>query len=186
MRTTQQIKQGAFALFALCLVLLPGCSNLLSRTGPPPAPVTTPSPPATARTEPEPGEGEKVHQVGEASWYGPHHQGKETANGDVFDQNKLTAASPTLPLGAQATVTNLETGKSVKVIVNDRGPYVKGRKIDLSRAAAHKIGVTKQGVAKVKITATVPRKTKHTLARRRAHPDARIAQNASTRSLSQP
>jgi peptidoglycan lytic transglycosylase len=96
-----------------------------------------------------------VEQVGEASWYGKFHQGRKTANGERFDQKKLTAAHPTLPLGIEAKVTNLETGKSVDVIINDRGPYVKGRDLDLSKAAAQKIGVTEDGTAPVKIEAAV-------------------------------
>jgi rare lipoprotein A len=99
----------------------------------------------------------KVEQVGKASWYGPAHQGKETASGETFDQNKLTAAHPTLPLGTKAVVTNLKTGKSVAVTITDRSPSGKGRKIDLSRAAAQKIGMEKAGVAKVKIE-TKPRR----------------------------
>ncbi len=96
-----------------------------------------------------------VEQVGEASWYGKFHQGKKTASGKRFNQNALTAAHPSLPLGTEATVTNLETGKSVDVIINDRGPYVKGRDIDLSKAAAQQLGVTKDGAAPVKIEAVV-------------------------------
>ena len=72
-----------------------------------------------------------------------------------------------MPLGAKAVVTNLETGKSVAVTINDRGPYVKGREIDLSRAAAQKIGMTKKGVAKVKIEAKPRRKPAKKVTRRR-------------------
>jgi rare lipoprotein A len=96
-----------------------------------------------------------VEQTGEASWYGKFHHGRKTANGERFDQNKLTAAHPTLPLGTEAKVTNLENGKSVDVIINDRGPYVKGRDIDLSKAAAQQLGVTADGAAPVKIDAAV-------------------------------
>jgi len=94
-----------------------------------------------------------VKQVGNASWYGAAQNGKETASGDIFDPNALTAAHRTLPLGSKAVVTNLATGKAVNVTINDRGPYAKGRKIDLSRAAAKKIGISKEGVTKVKIEA---------------------------------
>jgi rare lipoprotein A (peptidoglycan hydrolase) len=96
-----------------------------------------------------------IEQVGEASFYGPGFQGKKTATGEKFDQNDRTAAHPTLPLGTQATVTNLETGDSVEVKINDRGPYVKGRDIDLSKGAAKELGMTKDGVAPVKIEAEV-------------------------------
>jgi rare lipoprotein A len=96
-----------------------------------------------------------VEQTGEASWYGKIHHGQKTAVGQRFDQNQLTAAHPTLPLGTKATVTNLETGTSVDVIITDRGPYVKGRDIDLSKAAAERLGVTKHGAAAVRIDAVV-------------------------------
>jgi rare lipoprotein A len=97
-----------------------------------------------------------VEQTGEASFYGPGFHGKKTATGEKFDQNKNTAAHPTLPLGTEATVTNLDTGASVDVKINDRGPYVKGRDIDLSKGAAKELGMTKDGVAPVKIEAKVP------------------------------
>ena len=96
-----------------------------------------------------------VEQVGEASFYGHGFHGKKTASGEKFDQNDLTAAHPTLPLGTNATVTNLDTGDSVEVKINDRGPYVKGRDIDLSKGAAKELGMTKDGVAPVKIEAEV-------------------------------
>lgn len=96
-----------------------------------------------------------IEQRGEASYYGPGFQGKKTATGEKFDQNERTAAHPALPLGTKATVTNLENGKSVDVKINDRGPYVKGRDIDLSKSAAKDLGMTKDGVAPVKIEAEV-------------------------------
>jgi rare lipoprotein A len=92
-------------------------------------------------------------EVGEASWYGPGFQGNETANGETFDQNKMTAAHPSLPLGTKADVTNLENGKKVEVKINDRGPYAEDRAIDLSRAAAKKLDMEEDGTAKVKIEA---------------------------------
>ncbi len=99
-----------------------------------------------------------IEQLGEASYYGKNFHGKKTANGETFSQNKLTAAHPALPLGTEAKVTNLKTGKEVKVEINDRGPYVKGRDLDLSKAAAKKIGMEKEGIAPVKIEAKVPPK----------------------------
>ena len=97
-----------------------------------------------------------IEQVGEASWYGKGFHGKKTASGEKFDQNDKTAAHPTLPLGTEATVTNLETGKSVDVEINDRGPYTKGRDIDLSKEAAEEIGMKKDGAVPVKVEAKVP------------------------------
>lgn len=131
---------------AILPLLLPSCALPIARQETPP-PLEAPQ---VKEEVPNP-EGPKVEQVGNASWYGPAQDGKETASGETFDQKKLTAAHRTLPLGTKAVVTNLETGKSVEVTINDRGPYVKGRKIDLSHAAAQKIGMSKTGVAKVKI-----------------------------------
>jgi rare lipoprotein A len=96
----------------------------------------------------------KFIENGTASWYGPGFHGKETASGERYNQNDLTAAHKKLPLGSEATVTNIETGKSVEVEINDRGPYVPGRKIDLSKEAARRIGVIEDGTAKVRIEAT--------------------------------
>ena len=90
-------------------------------------------------------------EVGEASWYGPGFQGKETANGETYDQKEMTAAHPTLPMGTKAKVTNLENGKKVDVRINDRGPYADDRVIDLSGAAAKKIDMKGDGTAQVKI-----------------------------------
>jgi len=93
-------------------------------------------------------------QIGMASWYGAQFAGRPTASGTIFDQWGLTAAHRKLPLGAEVTVTNLENGKSVTVVVDDRGPYVKGRIIDLSRGAARKLGMVAQGVVRVRVEAT--------------------------------
>jgi len=127
-------------------VLVAGCTLLIDRRERPPSPMM-PQPLEKVAIP----EGPKVEQVGNASWYGSAQDGKETANGEAFDPNALTAAHPTLPMGTEAVVTNLKTGKSVTVRINDRGPYKKNRKIDLSRAAAQQIGMGKQGVTKVKI-----------------------------------
>ncbi len=97
-------------------------------------------------------------EIGIASWYGRWHQGRLTASGQPFDMNKLTAAHPTLPLNTRARVTNMENGKSIEVRVNDRGPYVKGRAIDLSAKAAEKLGMMKQGLSVVRIE-VLPRQT---------------------------
>jgi rare lipoprotein A len=93
----------------------------------------------------------RLVSTGRASWYGPGFRGRKTASGDIFDDSKLTAAHKTLPLGTIAKVTNLSNGKSVKVEINDRGPYVDGRIVDLSQAAAHALGMVDRGVAHVKI-----------------------------------
>jgi rare lipoprotein A len=87
-----------------------------------------------------------------ASWYGPGYEGRRTASGDKFDPKHFSAASKTLPLGSIVRVTNLRNGRSVDVIINDRGPVAPGRSIDLSRAAAQQIGLTKNGIGQVKLT----------------------------------
>ncbi|MFW5712579.1 MAG: septal ring lytic transglycosylase RlpA family protein [Spirochaetota bacterium] len=90
-------------------------------------------------------------ETGYASWYGGKFQGRQTASGETFDTNQLTAAHKTLPFGTVVEVTNLDTGKSVQVRINDRGPFVEGRIIDLSRKAATEIGMMGTGIAPVKV-----------------------------------
>ncbi len=82
---------------------------------------------------------------------GTEPAGRPTASGEAYDPNDLTAASRTLPLGSTVEVTNPSNGRSVKVRINDRGPYVRGRSIDLSKRAAEEIGLTEKGVGRVKI-----------------------------------
>jgi rare lipoprotein A (peptidoglycan hydrolase) len=87
-----------------------------------------------------------------ASWYGPGFNGQRTSSGEIFQVNRLTAASRTLPIGSQMRVTNLNNGRSVVVRINDHGPYVHGRGIDLSEGAARQIGLMRTGVARVRLT----------------------------------
>lgn len=107
-----------------------------------------------------------------ASWYGPGFDGQRTSSGEIFRENSLTAASRTLPLGSEERVTNLTNGKSVVVRINDRGPYVHGRGIDLSEGAARDIGLTRKGVARVRLTSLdepPPRKRSRRVRVRRTH-----------------
>lgn len=90
-------------------------------------------------------------RVGVASWYGPGFHGRRTANGEVFDKNRLSAAHPTLPLPSVVRVTNLRNGRAKLLRVNDRGPFVGDRVIDLSEAAARELGFEQHGVAKVRV-----------------------------------
>ncbi len=90
-------------------------------------------------------------ETGIASWYGPNFHGKPTANGETFDQNLMTAAHRTLPLPSSVRVTNLENGRTVVLRVNDRGPFARGRIIDVSRRAAQLLGFEKNGTAKVRV-----------------------------------
>lgn len=90
-------------------------------------------------------------QTGKASYYHDSLHGRKTASGAAYNKNALSAAHKSLPLGSTVRVTSSRTGKSVVVKINDRGPFVKGRVIDLSRAAASRIGLIKAGVGKVKV-----------------------------------
>ena len=91
------------------------------------------------------------YQVGKASWYGPHFQGKETASGETFDMYDLTAAHRTLPLGSLVRVTNLKNGNQVTVRINDRGPVYRSRVIDLSYKAAKVLGMKGAGIQTVRL-----------------------------------
>jgi rare lipoprotein A len=99
---------------------------------------------------PEPSQ-PSVVETGLASWYGPRFHGKLTASGEVFNQERLTAAHRTLPWGSRVKVTNLANGKSVEVRINDRGPFAQGRIIDVSRAAARALGMVRAGITAVEI-----------------------------------
>lgn len=101
----------------------------------------------------------KKLQRGMASWYGSNHQGKRTANGEKFNMNALTAAHKTLPMGSMVKVKSLTSGKSVTVRINDRGPFARGRIIDVSKAAAQKLGFLSRGTDRVEINViSSPRK----------------------------
>ncbi len=121
------------------------------------APNPPPLPPPPPPVQPAPPVAETPHEVGKpkvttASFYSPALQGHPTTSGEIYNEHALTAASRTLPIGTHAKVTNLKTGKSVVVRINDHGPFVKGRGMDLSRDAAKRIGIDHRGVAKVRIT----------------------------------
>lgn len=90
-------------------------------------------------------------QIGIASYYGKKFHKKRTANGEIFNMYKVSAAHKSYPLGTKVRVTNLENGKSIKLAINDRGPFVKGRIIDLSYKAARKLDFVNQGTVKVRI-----------------------------------
>ena len=102
-------------------------------------------------SNPAMGKGHHALQKGMASWYGGRFSHRRTSSGSLFNKASLTAAHPTAPLGSKLLVTSEDTGRSVVVTVNDRGPYSRGRIIDLSQAAAAKIGMLGSGVAHVKI-----------------------------------
>jgi peptidoglycan lytic transglycosylase len=114
----------------------------------PPFPETEQSPPIAKIPAPSQS---AMMEIGLASWYGSRHHGKRTASGEVFNQDKFTAAHRTLPWGSKVKVTNLANGNSVEVRINDRGPFAKGRIIDVSRAAARALGIVGQGITTVRI-----------------------------------
>ncbi|MBX5482139.1 MAG: septal ring lytic transglycosylase RlpA family protein [Myxococcaceae bacterium] len=105
------------------------------------------------RREPSPRD---VLGEGLASWYGPGFDGKRTASGERFDEDALTAAHRTLPFGTCVVVHNLDTGAKVAVRINDRGPYAKGRVLDVSKAAAKHLGMLDAGVAHVRLHPCTP------------------------------
>lgn len=90
-------------------------------------------------------------QEGIASWYGERFQGRPTASGEPYDMRAMTAAHPTLSFGTRIRVTHLENGRSVTVRINDRGPFIEGRIVDLSRRAAEELGIIREGVAPVRV-----------------------------------
>jgi rare lipoprotein A len=164
----------AAACAALLLMLaLAGCHHKTqaSYTPPPPpayeaparsnrpdtgrAAASTTRPAAPALTAPQPSaEGRPISsEVGLASWYGPPYANRKGADGTVYDQNAMTAAHRTLPMGSVVRVTNLANGQSVLVKITDRGPFVDGRILDLSLAAAKAIDVYRPGTAKVRVEA---------------------------------
>jgi rare lipoprotein A len=133
---TQPFLSRALFWFRYFFLLLP----LLAACLVPPSRVKLPSAPDTS-----------LRQTGIASWYGPGFHGKPTASGTIYDQNDLTAAHQTLPLGSRVMVTNLNNGSSTEVIINDRGPFAKGRIIDLSYAAGSSLGMITPGTIPVRL-----------------------------------
>ena len=98
-----------------------------------------------------PADSRAAAQCGKASWYGERFHGRKTANGERFDMHGMSAAHRTLPFGTKVRVRNLKNGRSVVLRVNDRGPFARGRVIDVSKAAASKLGFIRAGTARVKV-----------------------------------
>jgi rare lipoprotein A len=137
-------------IVALCAALttlagLSGCYSVPEEVPAPPPVVAPPVLPVSLPAPPKP-----KQEV--ASWYGPRFNGHKTTTGERYNENAMTAASKTLPLGSHVVVTNPQNGHSVEVRINDRGPHVPGRTLDLSKRAAQKLGITKKGVARVEVT----------------------------------
>lgn len=131
----------------LTILLIAGMMSCASR----PLPADKAALLATPSPSPAPVPGRIYRETGIASWYGKEFHGRKTANGETFDMYGLSAAHRTLPLGTEIRVTNLDNYKSIKVRVNDRGPYARNRVLDLSYAAAKELGFVAQGTARVKI-----------------------------------
>lgn len=167
------------SLFAACaasalLAIVAGCAHKRPQVAytPPPPPATTPQPSAPAEApapvSPPAPVGKPTGAVsideqfvethapiysetGTASWYGPPYHNREGANGEVYNQNHISAAHRTLPMGSLIKVTNLRTGQTAVMHVTDRGPFVQGRILDLSMAAAKAVGVWGPGTAQVRV-----------------------------------
>jgi rare lipoprotein A len=157
------------AACALSLLALAGCAREAERPAPPPAPAGSPVVEGAPREEPRAkygnppfyevggrryvvlGSAAGYVEQGIASWYGPDFHGGRTATGETYDMHAMTGAHPTLPLPTWVRVTNLENGRSVVVRLNDRGPFARGRIIDLSRAAAEALDMVRAGTARVEV-----------------------------------
>ena len=126
---------GGGAIQAATILFVAGCSL----------------PPLSSWHPSSPSRGGHYAEVGTASWYGPGFTGNRTSSGEIYDLGDMTAAHQTLPLGTRLVVTNLDNGRSIEVRVNDRGPFAKGRIIDLSYAAARELALVGPGTAQVRV-----------------------------------
>jgi rare lipoprotein A len=161
------IRPRTLVSWAVALALS-GCA-----TGP--ALVKAPPPEMPApRPAPEPKVGPRPVETGKASWYGKAHHGQTTSSGEVYDMNALTAAHRSLPLGTRVLVTNVQNGRTVEVRINDRGPFIRGRILDLSYAAARELGALSDGAFRVKLQVL----SEPTGARTDSSPPARTAAGA--------
>jgi rare lipoprotein A len=163
-------QSGVVSAILLSSILLTGCSNhkQAHATVPPPPPVSEPASQTTATTQPPakvivppPSEDDALLalanakaisvETGLASWYGGPYHNRRGSNGEIYNMHAMTAAHRTLPLGSIVRVTNVKTGHAAMVKITDRGPFVEGRILDLSQAAASKVDVLQPGVAMVRI-----------------------------------
>jgi rare lipoprotein A len=145
----------AVLLAITAVLLLAGCGArqpVRAHVPAPPPPIDQePAPAATPPPAPQPQPAPAYVETGLASWYGPPYHNRRASNGEVYDMHAMTAAHRTLPLGTRVRVTNVETGHSAVVRINDRGPFVGGRVIDLSLAAAKAVDVWRPGTAMVRL-----------------------------------
>ncbi|MFI5102027.1 MAG: septal ring lytic transglycosylase RlpA family protein [Terriglobales bacterium] len=148
-------------LLLLVIALLSACGHKRTQAQVPPAPSLPQEKPAATAPPATAGEGEKIEvpagakaifeETGMASWYGAPYHNRRGSNGEIYDMNAMTAAHLTLPLGSIVRVTNVKTGNSAVVRITDRGPFVEGRIVDLSLAAAKALDVYLPGTAKVRL-----------------------------------
>jgi rare lipoprotein A len=141
-----------FALFFLLALTAAGCAHRHPRAGRPVPPAPAPSPaPSREPAARAPAGPLKLIEEGIASWYGVPYHGRRASNGEIYDMHKLTAAHRTLPFETMVRVTNLKNGKQTQVRITDRGPFVEGRILDLSLAAAREIEMVADGIARVRL-----------------------------------
>ncbi|HKW67928.1 MAG TPA: septal ring lytic transglycosylase RlpA family protein [Terriglobales bacterium] len=155
------ISRTSVLLLLAGALLLSGCSRRSARVSVPPPPSIPENPPPAAtsstpsvpsQTAPAPAIGQPIFvETGIASWYGPPYHNRKSSDGEIYNMNALTAAHRTLPLGSIVRVTNVSTQRSVVVRITDRGPFIPGRIIDLSLAAAKAVDVWRAGLARVKV-----------------------------------
>jgi rare lipoprotein A len=134
------------ALMLTSVLVLASCAT--PQPQPAPAPVVAPPPPPPP---PPPRTSAQPSRTVRTSYQGEQAAGRPTASGEPYDPDELTAASKIFPIGSTVLVTNPANGKSVKVRINDRGPHVRGRSLDLSKRAAEELGITEKGVARLKV-----------------------------------
>ena len=145
------IRPGALALWAVALALT-GCATGPTLVKTPPSEIPAPQPaPGPRAPDQAPKGAPRPSETGTASWYGKAHHGQPTASGETYDMHALTAAHRSLPLGTRVLVTNVKNDRSVEVRINDRGPFVRGRILDLSYAAAQQLGALTDGAFRVKL-----------------------------------
>ena len=133
------------------LALVVAAASLLAACSSGPDPSARPASPVVRSGEQQAAPAKRAGEVGVASWYGVPYHGRTTASGETFDMNDLTAAHPSLPFGSRVRVTNLGNGRSLVLEINDRGPFVKQRIIDVSKRAAKELGFLRDGIARVRV-----------------------------------
>jgi rare lipoprotein A len=147
------VKHFTIVLLIVFAVLSSACAG---KEVPPVSPKASEPAPEAGQPSPIAVPDQTYRETGVAAWYGKDFHGKKTASGEIFDMNALSAAHRTLPLGTMIRVTNLDNFKSIKVRINDRGPFVRNRILDLSLGAAKELGFIAQGTARVKIETLEP------------------------------